>query len=113
MNSKRKGREYYKCGALIKYCYQPALIMCDGKCNIAWGLSKYNADGLRPEYVGKPVPRDTGVSEGTDSKPRSSKSFPNRWCVRECERSRMVDPRNFFDGEVPDGLLARCPTCNK
>lgn len=74
----------------------PVILVCDGKCNKAWGvvfrpktyLSEdpddvlYAADGDLGD-----APEDPGTYEGGQGKhPRSL----NKWCARQCERSTIV-----------------------
>lgn len=80
---------------MITFCGQPMKVDCDRNCAKAWGGSnrpkvqlsdneddyEYLADG----ELGT-APTDPGTSEGCDAKPLSSAEFPNKWCVRECER---------------------------
>jgi len=66
----------------IKFCGQPVTIVCDGKCNQAWGISW---GGLKAGNA----PEDPGTYEGSDAKPLDS--VHNRWCARECERSKLLD----------------------
>jgi hypothetical protein len=87
--------------ALITYCGQTARVCCDGNCWKAWGL------GIRPhEQLSENVddvvyfaddelgiaPDDPGTYEGGHAKPRSAAEFPNKWCVRACERCAMSKP---------------------
>lgn len=85
---------------IITYCNQQVKVSCDGNCVKAWGIScrpkiklsededdvVYLADGELGE-----APENPGTSEGFQCKPLSAQAFPNKWCVRECERCTMVD----------------------
>lgn len=87
--------------AVITYCGQQAKVVCDRQCNKAWGINTrprvqlsddeddyaFLADGELGD-----APIDPGTYEGQDGKPESPNEFPNRWCVRECERSSMSEP---------------------
>ncbi len=88
----------------ITFFGQPATVGCDGQCHKAWGsdgrprvLLSINDDNeddyayLADHELGA-APVDPGTTEGNDGKPLSAASFPNRWCVRACERSRMTSP---------------------
>ena len=58
--------------AIIKYFGQKARVKCDRKCEKATGRNG----------------QSTVVSsyECRDTKPTHPDQFPNKWCVRECER---------------------------
>jgi hypothetical protein len=81
----------------------PAVVACDGRCEKAWGINnrpvvqlsdnpddyEFLADGELGE-----APRNPGTYEGQHGKP-SDYSDPyrqNKWCCRECERSKIVEP---------------------
>lgn len=85
---------------MITFFGKPAFVDCDRRCDKAWGINQrpevrfddeddtaYLADG---ELGVAPV--DPGTYEGADSKPLSPDHFPNKWCVRECERCTLVRP---------------------
>ncbi len=78
----------------IQFMYVYVEVSCDGKCNKAWGINSRprNSDDtqIEDECLGE-APIDPGTTEGWDKKPKSLKEFPNRWCVRECERSKLKD----------------------
>lgn len=86
---------------LITYCGQTAKVACDGKCEKAWGLNsrpRQKLSDVEDDYVfladdelGE-APVDPGTSEGGDEKPLWVQLFPNRWCVRECERCSKSKP---------------------
>lgn len=97
--------------AKVQYLYEDIYIACDGKCQKAWGINS------RPYmYLNGPddeddimwyadedlglAPIDPGTYEGGDCKPLSSSEFPNKWCVRECERSCRNKDNNFTN--LPD-----------
>lgn len=85
----------------INFFEQPATVACDGNCKKAWGISSrpevqlskdendtaYLADGELGD-----APEDPGTYEGGHAKPASAAEFPNKWCVRECERCAMTEP---------------------
>lgn len=87
---------------IITFFNQKAKVACDGNCKKAWGI------GLRPKiyFSENPsdnsdnyaflsdnelgvAPADPGSYEGGIPKPMSSDEFPNKWCVRQCERCAM------------------------
>ena len=87
---------------LITYCGQPMKVSCDRNCGKAWGVNQrpnvvlddsneedfaYLADGELGE-----APADPGTYEGDHAKPESPDDFPNKWCVRECERCSSSKP---------------------
>ncbi len=66
----------------IIYFGKNVILSCDGKCDKAWGIN----------WIGKkikPAPIDPGTYEGGHPKPIDKKH--NKWCARECERSKMQD----------------------
>lgn len=79
---------------------QPVTVACDGRCEKAWGshrrprlqLGYALADFayLADDELGD-APVDPGTHEGDEAKPTSPEQRLNKWCVRECERSVMVD----------------------
>lgn len=92
----------------ITYFGQQAKVCCDGKCSKAWGINNRprvrlsdNEDDYDYEYLADgelgDAPSDPGTYEGGHAKPSSSSEFPNKWCVRECERCRMSDPGKFAE----------------
>jgi len=98
---------------IIKYMGQDAKVVCDGKCEKAWGISS------RPKIILDEdneddycflsdseldiAPIDPGTYEGSDGKPESNTEFPNKWCVRECERCSMSAPdKSHLPLEVDD-----------
>jgi len=72
---------------------QPFIILCDARCNKAWGrdlrskVVRSNAEDdweyMADVELGE-APERTGNTEGDDDKPRDKKH--NRWCFRQCER---------------------------
>lgn len=91
------------------YFGQPIIIVCDCRCEKAWGISNrpqlqlsddendsaYLADGELGE-----APTHPGTWEGGEVKPLTPEGPHNKWCARECERSVMIDPGEIF--ELPD-----------
>ena len=91
----------------ILYFREEARLVCDGKCNKAWGLDRpamwvdpnedpdehpdnivFLADDELPD-----APVNPGDSEGGWYKPlQSGVEHMNKWCARACERSVIVKP---------------------
>ena len=90
--------------AIIQYVDQPAKVNCDGRCKKAWGINsrpKVQVSNDEDDYefladheLGE-APINPGTFEGGDAKPKSSAVFPNKWCVRECERCNMSQPGKY------------------
>lgn len=90
--------------AMVQYFGQPMAVACDRKCHKAWGINSRpkvqlsdNEDDyafLADDELGD-APADPGTYEGADAKPASPDQFPNRWCVRECERCAHSAPGQF------------------
>ncbi len=86
---------------ILRYMDQAMRVNCDRNCGKAWGNSQrprvqlsddeddyaYLADGELGD-----APANPGTSEGVDFKPLSPDDFPNKWCVRECERANHSLP---------------------
>lgn len=89
----------------ITYLRQPAVLLCDGKCEKAWGINNRPkivlTEGDDDDYYYVPdgelgtAPEDPGTYEGFHGKPHPSEGPDrmNTWCARECERSMFLDPR--------------------
>lgn len=94
---------------MITYFGQPARVKCDGNCTKAWGINnrpKIQLSSDEDDYfwladgeLGE-APIDPGTYEGGIAKPLSPNEFPNKWCVRECERCRM-SAMGEFDEPLP------------
>lgn len=101
---------------LITFCDQKAKVVCDAKCEKAWGNNARPTIPPRAELdagVGNPddycfladdelgdAPDDPGTYEGGHGKPRippeqRTPDMINKWCVRECERMRMSFPGEY------------------
>lgn len=87
--------------AKVNYCGRRVTVACDGNCKKAWGSNHRRKDMLSEdeddfEYWADgelgDAPENPGTYEGGKGKPLSSDEFPNKWCVRECERCRMSGP---------------------
>lgn len=93
----------------IVFFGHPCLLVCDAKCNKAWGINQrptnqlseeeddyeWLADDELPE-----APEYPGTFEGGEGKPVDKSQRLNRWCARECERHIIVD--NNEDFVLPD-----------
>lgn len=95
---------------LITYCGQTARVVCDGNCYKAWGINSRPKEQLsddEDDYVSYaddelPIaPAHPGTEEGGERKPQSSAEFPNKWCVRECERCQMSAPGKWRESLMP------------
>jgi len=98
----------------ITYFGQKCLAVCDRQCLKAWGThgrsdKGTDGDGLPTIlYFGRDeddfddtvmladsevgiAPQDPGTYEGDEGKPEFP-TYHNKWCVRECERSNIIEP---------------------
>ena len=101
----------------IRYFGQPCVLICDGKCEKAWGMnnrpSAYNINGKYIKMGRCDTPDDDdfneddscyladgelgdaplcpGVWEGGHGKPIEHQDKLNKWCCRECERSETFE----------------------
>jgi len=76
----------------------PWIMICDGKCNKAWGISDRPRVYLRGEDVDPDdiayladdevgeAPEISATSEGGHRKPTHPDDRHNKWCFRQCER---------------------------
>lgn len=90
--------------AKITYFGQPTKVACDRNCKKAWGISQRPKRQLSEDEddvmwlsdgeLGK-APVDPGTYEGGYGKPESPDMFPNKWCVRECERCEISEKGKF------------------
>ena len=86
----------------IRFFFQPARFVCDGKCEKAWGLNlrekvMLGDEGdfddyafLSDDELGT-APEDPGSREGGEAKPLKGGEI-TKWCVRECERGGIFLP---------------------
>ena len=82
----------------ITYFGERRVVMCDENCRKAWGWASRPQRRIDKDWImylsdhdtGE-APRDPGTYEGGYGKPLSSAEFPNKWCVRQCERCTMSD----------------------
>ena len=82
----------------ISYFFRKKVVACDGKCEKAWGLSgrpeeqlsddEDDVVWLADDELGE-APEDPGTYERGYGKPEDLEEFPNKWCVRACERSAL------------------------
>lgn len=93
----------------IKYFGKPYILICDGLCGKAFGSNsrlknQLSDDENNWEYLSDnelfEAPVDPGTYEHNDAKPIKDEDKLNRWCARECERSKMVEGLEYF--ELPD-----------
>lgn len=85
--------------AFIVFAGQKARIKCDRKCDKAWGINSRPRQQIDEESycfmaddeLGV-APETPGTYECADAKPLTPDEFPNKWCVRECERCAMSNP---------------------
>ena len=99
------------------------VLFCDEKCNKAWGINQRpshqlsdNEDDyewLTDEELGE-APDDPGTYEGGCAKPtveetesvfknpNANRDKLNKWCCRECERSKMIDMGKTLNMEDDD-----------
>lgn len=101
----------------ITYFHKQRLCVCDLKCEKAWGvngrrdsvamvqLDPENDDDimfLADDDYSENAPEDPGTREGGHGKPFHPKRH-NKWCVRECERSDLIQPGDEI--KIPDFSL--------
>lgn len=90
----------------ILYFGQKVKLVCDGKCNKAWGINNRprqqidfnNEDDyvfLADDELGI-APESLGTSEGGCVKPLNIEDRLNKWCCRECERSSICKDGEEF-----------------
>ena len=88
---------------LITYCGRKMILVCDGKCDKAWGVSSRPKIQLDENNINdycfladselETAPEDPLTYEGLnmEGKPNNEEEKGNRWCCRECERSSIND----------------------
>lgn len=92
---------------MITYNDQSARVACDRNCKKAWGINnrpriEFNVNEpddyafLADDELGE-APANPGTTEGRDGKPNSRDEFPNKWCVRQCERCTMSEPGKYLE----------------
>ncbi len=91
---------------IIDYFGKATKAACDGNCNKAWGINnrprvQLSADDNDYAFLADgelgDAPADPGTYEGPCGKPTSSAYFPNKWCIRECERCAKSAPGEFLE----------------
>jgi hypothetical protein len=80
------------------------VMVCDQKCNKAWGINNRPRNQLSDDpddfewftddELGE-APIDPGTYECDHAKPLTPEQGYNKWCARECERSKTVSPYTF------------------
>lgn len=115
----RRGEELVRIEKHLTFFGQRARHSCDAKCSKAWGGHARPKVMLGTKIHGGPydgeenlddyfyysdaelgvAPAESGNTEGDDDKPErvTGPESINRWCVRECERSRLTDPGRPYD----------------
>jgi len=95
-----------------QYFHQDAILVCDGRCEKAWGMGKRprvqlsdDEDGEDYAYLADDelgtAPLNPGTSEGGHLKPQTLEGrMHSKWCWRQCERSKMCEPGEWVD--LPD-----------
>jgi hypothetical protein len=95
--------------AVIQFCDQPMAVACDRLCIKAWGNNnrprvQLSADeddyALLADGELGDAPARPNTIECTDRKPLTPDDFPNKWCVRECERCACTGPGQDGRGMV-------------
>ncbi len=82
-------------------CGKKYKLACDGNCSKAWGINnrptiqidENNEDDyayLSDDELGI-APEDMGTYECNDGKPIYNEEKLNKWCYRECERSKRFE----------------------
>ena len=93
--------------AIILFCGQKARVKCDRKCSKAWGLNRRSRQQLsetdEEDYCFladselREAPRNPGTYECGSAKPLTPDEFPQKWCVRECERCAISSPGKWMN----------------
>ncbi len=83
----------------IEYFGEKVKLICDGKCEKAWGINNRPKHALdinnEDDYVYLSdnelgmASEFPGTSEGGQVKPLNKEDRLNKWCCRECERSSI------------------------
>ena len=81
----------------VMFAGKPTAIVCDGKCEKAWGRTSRPiraatgfcvTTGYCTDAELGDAPKDPGTYEGGFGKPTDR--IHNKWCARECERAELV-----------------------
>lgn len=78
----------------IVYMGKDTVVYCDGKCEKAWGFNsrpRTEDDKWIPDEDLGTAPSNPGTREGDEAKPLHDEPKLNKWCVRECERSNLIN----------------------
>lgn len=95
----------YVYGKVINWFDHMCTLVCDGQCDLAFGinnrpkifLSENNPDDyiflsdeeLKNKNLSAPL--NPGTYEGGECKPIMPNAKFNKWCARECERSKIFE----------------------
>jgi hypothetical protein len=94
---------------LILYNGKKERIACDENCNKAWGIVvrpkiQLSDDEDDTVYLSDLelglAPIDPGTYECDCAKPIDANQIPNKWCVRQCERSCLLEEGQSLDSLV-------------
>ena len=114
----------------IRYFGVQSVLACDGRCDKAWGINRrprlyFQESLVEPRaltkdeeprndddyvYVGDnelpTAPADPGTYEADEAKPSAvpliDPSRMNKWCARECERSKIVPAGESISIALPN-----------
>jgi len=107
----------------IIYFGGECVLFCDGKCDKAWGINgrekvnlsncpedsedydEDNVEWLADDELGE-APKDPGTYEGGHAKPVCDEDKLNKWCCRECERSKMINKSEVTEDTDFEFLLS-------
>lgn len=103
----------------IRWFNRTCLLICDGRCDKAWGVNHRPRIYFDPEEpddcawladgeLGE-APVDPGTYEGGQAKPTRPEERLNQWCARECERSEILEVEEWPDlhEHLPDFSVRR------
>jgi len=102
----RNGDAAAKNETVVLYFGQHMKVNCDRRCDKAWGMDSRPKIQLSDDeddvvYLADHeltiAPKMSGTWEGRDTKPLSPDEFPNKWCVRQCERCNHSNPGEFTE----------------
>ena len=98
----------------IIYFGEPCVLFCDEKCNKAWELNSREKvqvsddeddyEFLTDDKLGE-APEDPHLYEDGHAKPCCDNEKLNKWCCRECERSKIVSASEVNDNTDFESLL--------
>ena len=96
---------------LVTYFGQPLAVMCDGRCDKAWGRTQRpehpNGEWFRDNELGY-APVNPGTYEGGEGKPLPpSAKLSSKWCIRECERCTWANSMGRAAVEYQDLRAAK------